>query len=95
MGDRRSFVLELARGLPMQLWSAALNGRKSRGRRSRGIRYMFPHDLRTIESRSRNIPCWPFLSRETQVHLKAFRHKLIVADSPIKRVVGEGPRNSI
>jgi len=27
-GARRSFVLELARGLPMQLWSAALNGRK-------------------------------------------------------------------
>jgi len=49
--------------------SAALDGRTSRtSRRSHDTRYSFPHDPRTIESRSRNIPCWPFLSRETQVH---------------------------
>src|SRR5437016_5528417 len=53
--------------------SAALDGRTSRtSRRSHDTRYSFPHDPRTIESRSQSIPCWPFLSRETQVHRPNF-----------------------
>src|SRR5439155_23671318 len=57
------------RGLLMQLWGAALNGRTST--KDRICRYrcrMFPCAIHTIHCHSQSIPCWPFLSRETQVH---------------------------
>src|SRR5438874_13540128 len=55
------FALDVPHG---RASSAVLYGRKSRtGRRSSDTRHNFPHDPRTIESRSRNIPCWPFLNR--------------------------------
>ena len=59
----------LVRDPLMQLWGAALNGRTStKDRMCRDRCRMFPCAIHTIHSRSRSIPCWPFLSRETQAH---------------------------
>src|SRR5437764_1775201 len=64
-GSKLFFVLDVPH---VRASSAVLDGRTSRtSRRSHDTRYSFPHDPRTIEFRSLNIPCWPFLSRETQV----------------------------
>src|SRR5438132_3182925 len=69
-----SFKPSFAPDVPRALASnAALDGRKSRtGRRSRGIRHRFPRGIRTTHYHSQNIACWPFLSRDSQLHLANF-----------------------
>src|SRR5947208_13568242 len=64
------FVPELACGLLMQLWGAALNGRTST--KDRICRYrcrMFPCAIHTTNSHSQSTAYWQFLSRNSRLHL--------------------------
>jgi hypothetical protein len=62
------FSLDVPRGLVMQLWSAALNGRTSTKDRIRRGR-MFPCAIHTTNSHSQSIACWQLLNRESRPHL--------------------------
>src|SRR5207247_8726650 len=67
------FVLELALGLLMQLWGAALNGRTST--KDRICRYsyrMVPCAIHTTNSHSQSTAYWQFLNRESRPHLPNF-----------------------
>src|SRR5207244_5424444 len=58
---------------PVRASNAALDvGNDRAGRKSSDTCHRFPHDLRTIESRSRNIPYWPLLGRDSRPHLLNF-----------------------
>ena len=53
--------------------SAALDERESRtGRRSSDTCHRFPRVVRTTQSHSQNIACWPFLNRNSRLHLLNF-----------------------
>src|SRR5207244_783102 len=39
------------------------------GRKSSGIRHTFPCAIHTIHFHSQSLACWPFLSRDSQLHL--------------------------
>src|SRR5437660_414327 len=66
-GPKLFFALDV---LCARASSAALDERESRtGRRSNGIRHMFPCGIRTAHCHSQSIACWPFLSRDSQPHL--------------------------
>src|SRR5438445_8104836 len=72
-GPMLFFALDVPRGLLMQVWSAALNGRTST--KDRICRYrcrMFLCAIHTTNSHSRSIPCWPFLGRNSRPHLPNF-----------------------
>src|SRR5947208_12901862 len=63
------FVPELACGLLMQLWGAALNGRTSTEYRICRFRCrMSLCAIHTTHYHSQSTACWPFLSKEAQVH---------------------------
>ena len=67
------FVPELSRGLLMQLWSAAPNERISRKDRICCDRCrMFPCAIQTIHCHSQSIAFWPFVNRNSQLHLLDF-----------------------
>src|SRR6266700_3706790 len=64
------FVPDVPRGLLMQLWGAALNGRTSM--RDRICRYrcrMFPCAIHTVRCHSQSTAYWQFLNKESRPHL--------------------------
>ena len=69
----KRFFAPAPRGPLRQALSAALDGRKNRaGRRSSDTCHRFPHVVRTNQSHSQSIACWPFLSRNSRLHLLNF-----------------------
>ena len=69
-GSKPFFALDVPRARGS---SAALDVRNGRaGRKSRNTFHTVRHDLRTLESRNQNIPCWPLLGRNSQPHLLNF-----------------------
>src|SRR5438552_2547913 len=64
-GSKPFFALDVPRARGS---SAALDVRNSRaGRKSRNTFHTVRHDLRTLESRNQNIPCWPLLGRNAGI----------------------------
>src|SRR6266480_2663738 len=64
------FVPDVPRGLLMQVWSAALNGRTSTEDRICCDRCrMFPCAIHTTNSHSQSTAYWQFLNRESRPHL--------------------------
>ena len=50
--------------------SAALDGRKNKtGKRPSDTRHRFPRVVRITHFRSQSIACWPFLNRNSRLHL--------------------------
>src|SRR5438128_9673463 len=69
-GSKPFFALDVPRARGS---SAALDVRNGRaGRKSRNTFHTVRHDLRTLQSRNQNIPCWPLLGRNSQPHLLNF-----------------------
>src|SRR5438309_8835674 len=72
-GPMLFFALDVPRGLLMQVWSAALNGRTST--KDRICRYrcrMFPCAIHTTNSHSQSTAYWQFLNRGSRPHLRNF-----------------------
>jgi hypothetical protein len=77
------FALGVPRGLLMQLWGAALNGRTSM--KDRICRYrcrMSPCAIHTVRCHSQSTAYWRFLNRESRPHLPNFLFQCIIKGCP-------------
>src|SRR6266568_1813463 len=67
---RRSFAPDVVRDPLRQLSGAAPDATTNKpGRTRRGTYRIFPRGTRTTQPRSQSIACWPFLSRDSHLHL--------------------------